>query len=218
MSYFILKEHFDNLLKGRFPRSTGMEPIRDTYEESFGMNINLLDVYQTNVSIKNNPMHGIITLVGPEKEDTIIPTGFISTRNSDVFYINHLTEDIFMQNTDNEKYYINSVFNTIRDIIKRDRFYEPSEELARKNPHCVLLYVYPFYLTFHHIAHTWPEALKEKYFYNILESWYTDITRDSEYNKSIIDKCLESIYQSKYTTNPNQVYSIMTCNNTIEII
>ena len=206
--YSLMKEHFDKLILGKFPRSTGLEPIRDTYSIALNTSINLQDVYETRLGISTNPIKGIITLVGPYPEDNIdLPSGLVGFNENDVYYVNHLSEEIFTGIDDNlAKYYINEIFCTMYGIMDFDKF-KISEIKARYNPYAELLYAYPFYFTFHHIKESVPYIFKEEYFIDLLNKYY---------NGDYADDIIESISTNRYTNDAEQIYSIMNCKNTID--
>lgn len=208
--YCDIMNHFNNLILGTYPRGTGYETIRTVYERAFDMNVNLQDIYETRLSIPTNPIKGIITLLGPDpKDEREIPTGLIGFDESSVFYVTHYTDDIFKDLSDIEeaRFYIKSVFNTIYDIVKFDKF---DIKYARNNPYVTTLYSYPFYFTYHHVKRCFPHLINDEVFFEIFEKYYSD----SEYTKQV----LESLNANEYSSIPESIYSAMTCKNTIQIV
>lgn len=209
--YSILKEHFDKLILGGYPQSTGLEPIRSTYENTFNMNINRQDVYQTKFNISTNPIKGIITLIGPEPKDgNDIPTGLIGMDENNVFYISHFTNDILKPSDEYAKSYIRSVFEAMRQITEFDQFCVNPFKNASIHPYVATLYAYPFYFTFQHIRTALPHLIDHDEFFNILEQYYMD----SEF----IPDVLKSLKENKYSDDTEVIYSLMSCKNTISII
>lgn len=209
--YSILKEHFDKLILGGYPQSTGLEPIRSTYENAFNMNINRQDVYQTKFNIPTNPIKGIITLLGPNpKDDTDIPTGLIGMDESNVYYITHFTNDILKVTDEYAKNYIRNVFEAMRFIMEFDQFCINPFKHASNNPYIATIYAYPFYFTFQHIRTCFPHLIDHDEFFNILEQYYMD----SEF----IPEVLKSLKENKYSDDTEVIHSLISCKNTIPII
>ena len=209
--YCILKEHFDKLILGGYPQSTGLEPIRSTYENAFNMNINRQDVYQTKLNISTNPIKGIITLLGPEpKDNSVIPTGLIGMDENNVFYVTHFTNDILKVSDEHSKSYIKGVFEAMKSIVEFDSLCIDPYKHASNNPYIATLYAYPIYFTFHHIKNALPHLIDHEVFFDILEQYYMD----SEF----IIEVLKSLKENKYSEDPEIIYSIMSCKNTVPII
>ena len=209
--YCILKDHFDKLILGGYPQSTGLEPIRSTYENAFNMNINRQDVYQTKFNISTNPIKGIITLLGPNPKDgEYIPTGLIGMDENNVFYVTHFTNDILKASDEYAKSYIRDVFETMRNIVEFDSFCINSFKHASNNPYIATVYAYPIYITFQHIKKALPHLMDHDEFFNIMEQYYMD----SEF----IPDVLKSLKENKYSDDPEIIYSIMSCKNTVPII
>ena len=209
--YCILKDHFDKLILGGYPQSTGLEPIRSTYENAFNMNINRQDVYQTKFNISTNPIKGIITLLGPNPKDgEYIPTGLIGMDENNVFYVTHFTNDILKASDEYAKSYIRDVFETMRNIVGFDSFCIDPFKHANNNPYIATVYAYPIYFTFQHIKKALPHLMDHDEFFNIMEQYYMD----SEF----IPDVLKSLKENKYSDDPEIIYSIMSCKNTVPII
>lgn len=209
-AYAKLKDHFDKLVLGGYPKNTRLEPIRTTYEDMFDMRIDRQDVYETKLLIPSNPISSIITLVGPETDsnDNCIPTGLIGSNESNVHYINHFTSDSFMDNEESNEKYIKEVFRIMYDIMEYDRFAINLYKNIPSNPYVCTLSTYPFYFTYHHAKEVYPNLITSKVFYELLEKYYVD-------EKDLQDKLMDSLYNSKYTPDTERIYSIMTCKNTI---
>lgn len=208
-NYENMKIHFDKLIKGGYPPSHGLEPIRSVYEDTFNMKINLYDVYQTDLKVSTNPVGGLITLIGPYNDN--LPEGFIMNEDGKVYYVKQFTNDI-MKDIDKDalKEYTNCVFYCMREIVEFDAFKVGNERFASYNPYLVTVFAYPLYFTFHHIKSCFPTLLDTDLFIDIIEKHYMD----TEYAASV----LNSLNDHKYTTDPNKIYNIMTCGNTIPII
>lgn len=207
--YISLMEHFNNLILGVYPPSTGFEHIRTVYERAFNMNINMQDVYETKLHIPTNPIKSIITLIGPEPKDKEIPTGLIGCDESNVSYVIHFTNDIFKGITDDDfvKSYIKSVFETMYNIIKHDRY---DVKAIRNNPYIAALYSYPFYFTYYHIQRAFPDFIDNDVFIDLFEQYYSD----REYAADV----LNSLKENEFSASSDVIYSVMTCKNTIPII
>ena len=208
--YITLKHHFDKLLCGGYQQNyygSGFEPIRDTYERAFGRKINLFDVYQTALAIPHNPINRLITLIGPNNCDDI-PTGIMMS-GSEITCVNTFTEDIFKGIPESEAgSYINSVYESMENVIVMDRFYA-DDHTARRNPYMIFIKSCPFYFTYHHIKECAPHLLKKDIFMTLLEK-YIATGEDAE-------KVLESISTNKSSQDSELIYATMTCKNTIEL-
>lgn len=207
--YTVLKEHFDRLINGGFPYSNSLEPIRDTYEEMFERKINLYDVYQTPIKISTNPINGIITLIGPEDDE--LKEG-IMPNDRDIVSVNVMPESILKGiSEDMSSWYINKVYKSIQNVVMVDRFFikSPHARLV-DNPFIVFTKCISFYLTFHHIKDSAPEAFDENIFKDILCKYIALDDID-------VDKIYESTNSNKYTDDVNRIYLIMTANGTAKI-
>lgn len=216
-NYSAMKHHFDKLISGGYP-GNGLELIRSTYEDAFGMKVNREDIYQTKLQVANNPIRGIITLIGPEPtgDRREIPTGIISMSDAEIFYVNHFTDDLlkgFDEDSENGEAYVNSVFSAMNTIVNADRTIKLkccTGDFGVSH-HMNRLASYAFYFTFHHIRDNFPQLLNNAYLYDILEKWYTSDPDD-------INSIIKSVSSNKYSEDPDKIYSIMTLNGTIEIV
>lgn len=207
-NYENMKIHFDKLIKGGYPTSHGLESIRSVYEDTFNRKINLYDVYQTDLKVSTNPVGGLITLIGPN--DDTLPEGFIMNEDGKVYYVKQFTNDIMKDIDFKElKAYTNCIFYIMRDIVEFDAF-KMGERFACTSPYLCTVYAYPLYFTFHHIRDCFPALLDTDLFMDIMEKHYMDMED--------IPTVLNSLNDHKYTTDPNKIYNIMTCGNTIPII
>lgn len=203
--YAIIKEHFDRLFIGGYPYSNGLEPIRDVYEQMFDRKINLYDVYKTDFTkFRNNPTDSITTLVGPEpNESENFPDGFIPCRNS-ITFVNVLPESIFKGiDQDQASWYINSIYNCIDAIVSKDSFY--GYRSARNNPHTAFLRLIPIYLTYHHVLDCASYLIDDEIFQDIIDR---DVTNEN---------LLEQLKNSKYSTIEEEIYSMLTDKNKIQL-
>ena len=98
----------------------------------------------------------------------------------------------FIMNEDGKVYYVKQFTN---DIMKDIDFKE-----LKAYTNC----------TFHHIRDCFPALLDTDLFMDIMEKHYMDMED--------IPTVLNSLNDHKYTTDPNKIYNIMTCGNTIPII
>lgn len=210
--YALMKEHFDKLVLGGYPQNTGLEPIRSVYNHTFNMGINRHDIYQTSILIPTNPINAIVTLLGPAKgkDDIDIPTGLIGENENKVYYVNHITNDVFKNPDKYGKDYIENVFDTMHMMIKFDRFYLDPFKYGINNPYIATIYSYPIYFTFQHIRTALPDLMDNTAFVDIMEKYYME--------KEYIPKVIEGLKTCRYTDDPQKIYSIMSCNNTISII
>lgn len=206
--YSVLKTHFDSILNGGY-HSTGLEQLRDVYTYAFGTKIHLYDVIQTPLRVSNNAVSKIVTLIGPKNDD--LKCGFIPCLGAlncvsvfDKEYLKGPTED-------NIDAYVMDVYNAMCNIMTADHLYNLSDSVARANPYCAFLKVCPFYFTYHHIVYTDPDLISRcGAFEHILEKYICD-SEDAP-------KVLKSIGSNKYSTDFEDIYRVMTCNNSVEIL
>ncbi|MCM1235484.1 MAG: hypothetical protein NC489_35745 [Ruminococcus flavefaciens] len=204
-NYAILKEHFDMLILGGHRYSNGCEPIRMVYQKAFGRKIPLLDIYESEMRIKHNPIEGLITLVGPYDDLGEYPTGFISVGDR-VMCVNHFTDEITKGIPDGyQREYIEQVYNVINSVISMDKFYR-SDHDAIASPHVALIRLYPFYLTFHH-------ALKIGFLNNqdVSSLFIHILEREILYGEEQIKKLIDSLESNPYSIDSCDVYRTMTC-------
>ena len=208
-NYIALKEHFDRLIIGSHYHSNGLEQIRDVYRYAFGQKIHIYDVYQTSLRERNNCINKIISLVGPANDD--IKTGIIPCLD-DIACVNIFNNDYFKGiTTENIDDYVIDVYIAMTNVMIADPMYNVSDAIARANPYCAFIKLCPFYFTYHHILDTNPDIIGYcKSFRNILEKYICKNDED-------IDKVLESICTRKFSSDFEDIYSTMTCNNTVEL-
>lgn len=209
--YLVLKKHFDKLIKGGFPQSNSLEPIRDNFARAFGRQINLFDVYRDPVNCKHNPIHGIVTLIGPSDkiDEYELPEGIMAD-GRDISFVSVISEDIFkgFSNSSEKASYAASVYDAMYRICQLDRFWLPDEH-ARINPYPTVVKCLPLYLTYNHVRECVgiDDELNES-FENLLEKY---IVTDGA------DKVMESLASSKFSADCDDIYSIMTCKRSVDL-
>lgn len=214
--YAILKHHFDKLLFGGYPNNTGLEPIRDVYEKAYNCPINMYDIYSSTLSLSSNPINQIISLVGSDETDDEetdnlgIPSGIMHNNNNGIAHVSVFDTDIFKGLTGSSaRYYAEKVHDTMYDIIMLDKFYE-NRKYRVKHPYMSFIKAVPLYFSFHHIKECVPCVLDDdKTFMNILEKYYIC---DEEGTKKVYN----SLMESKYSEQIEDIISTVFCKNTIE--
>lgn len=214
-NYSKMKLHYDMLIRGSYPRNNGLESIRSTYENAFNTSINLFDVYESTLQVSNNPINRLITLVGPDSSEKKLPKGIIGLDDENCAFIDIITNDILKGDTDamTMRDYIDMVFSSMCQIVNAGPFelsFSSNHTPLKVQPNIILLRSYPFYFMFHHIKESFPNRFRLDYFNSILSRHYAS-------NSEEIEKILTSIDEHKYSTDPDRIYSIMTCKNTISI-
>lgn len=216
--YEPLKYHFDRLMLGepinalntRIQKiNSGLEPIRTTYEKSFGININSLDVYETNISLKNNPVSRIITLVGPFGENgDDYPCGVMYS-NGEIVCVNHFSDNINRGLSREEvPVYAGEVYAIMDTIVSMDQLCK-SDLDAINNPYITLLKSYPFYFMVNHLKSIGMiNELPGDFFLSILEKYIL-------YDRDDIKMLMDSLLYSEYSNDPEVIYYQMTCGNRI---
>lgn len=204
--YAVLKKHFDKLFVGGYP-GNGFEPIRTVYETAFDRKINLFDVYQTDLRCAHNPVNGIITLVGPDEGET--PYGTMMCNDS-IVHVCVISED-FLKGISAEgfKEYVNFVYNSMHNIVVRDRFYWTDED-ARANAYVSFIKCVPFYFTWHHCKTHLQHIFQVEPFKELMEKF---ILSDEEEES----KVFESLKSAKYSEDPCIIYRTMTCAGTVDL-
>lgn len=206
--YSVLKTHFDSIFTGSY-HSNGLEQIRDVYSYAFGTKIHLYDVFQTQLRVSNNAVNKIITLIGPDNDD--LKRGFIPCLGALNCVSVFSKEYLKGFNESNIDAYVMDVYNAMCNILTADPLYNVSDSVARANPYCAFLKICPFYFTYHHIAYVDPDLISKcEAFEHILEKYICD-SEDAP-------KVLKSIGSHKYSTDFEDIYRVMTCNNTIDIL
>lgn len=205
VNYDMLKTHFDNLVSGGFNNSTGLELIREEYEDAFNLNINRYDIQQTNLNNGRNPIKSIITLVNVGSYDERdVPTGIFGF--NEVVYTNKIdVSDIKYLDDDTIGPYARWILESIDSIISKDTLY--SDKYC--GPQSELLYLYPLYLTFHTVS-----SIKGISF-SALKDIFLELM---EYYYEIDEKIFESMATNAYTIDTMKIYNTMTCDNTIHIM
>lgn len=214
--YSILKDHFNKLLFGGYPNNSGLETIRDAYPRTFGIGINLHDVYSTPLRIRSNNISEIITLIGPEEEEIneddifTYPTGIMANINN-IVYLNIFNEDILkgLNGKDALRYAI-KVHNIMLDIVLNDSLYpHPNKVSRKKQPLYEFVKSVPLYFTYHHIKDCIPCVLEnDDNFMQIIEKYYT-CGEDAL-------KLLKSLENNKYSEKIEDIYRTVSCDGTIE--
>lgn len=211
--YAILKHHFDKLLFGGYPNNTGLEPIRDVYSKAYNSPINMHDIYSSKLNLSSNPISEIITLVGPDdyddEESLGIPVGVMPSNNS-IAYVNIFEDDILKGLSGGAaKQYAEKVHDAMFDIVMLDRFYG-NKRYRIRHPYMEFIKAVPLYFSFHHIKECVPCVLEDdKTFTYILEKYYIC---DEEKTKKVYD----SLMESKYSENIEDIISTVFCKNTVE--
>lgn len=211
-SYTVLKHHFNKLIMGGYPNNTGMEPLRDTYEEAFDKKIGLYDIYETAINNQHNPISYICTLIGPDSDEEI-PGGILwqdNGRNS-IVSVNVFSENILKGNMEDKEAdeYIISVYKAMHNVIQMDRFYK-SDTIAKNNPYMIAIKCIPLWFTFFHIQDCMPRLYNRKVFKNLIEKYL--------YSGSLSDDIISNIENSKYSEDLNKIYNSITYGNKIKLL
>lgn len=209
--YNNLKYHFDRLIIAPIPVNSVGDPIRDVYKRVFNQKVGLYDVFRTEISVPTNPIRYAISLINTKEPDENIElTDGIMFSNYDIVHTSVFEKEIRGNISESDASgYINKVYKIMDSIISMDAMYT-SDKFARDNPYMVYVKVLPFYLTFHHVKDSLPTLMKEDVFKNILEKY---IIADPE----SIDKVMTSIKRNRYSSDIEQIYTIMTCNNSVKL-
>lgn len=205
-NYAVLKQHFDKLIKGGHPTSSGLEPIRDTYETSFNTKINLYDVYKSRIGVSTNPIGSIVSLVGPEADLT---TG-IMLSNNEIVCVNQFPSDILRGLDSSDTWYIRYVYDAISSIMSMDRFNLP-DSMALDNPYITMIKALPLYFTFYHVKESAPLLMDAS------ESAFKDIIEKYVVYGDDVATLYDSLNTRKYTQDFETAYAILTVNNSIEL-
>lgn len=209
-AYANLKVHFDKFFKGGQP-NTGLESIRDIYEDGFGTPIHMYDIYQTPLQSARNYIDKLIILFGPERKDKELKCGVIPYSDKEIAFVTVITND-FTKGPDNVNPYIMEVFSTMWSVISYDVMAGSLDNMSHSadNPYKEFLAMSAFYLTFHHIKDNFPDAVKSETLINILEKYYCSSTEDAM-------KILDFLNKEKYNYCFDKVYYAMTCGNTVDL-
>lgn len=209
--YGTLKHHFQKIFKAvgtQSPwRNNGLEPIRTVYEDMFGRKLGLYDIYETMFRVPNNPIAGIITIVGPEpgEDDPEIITGILPYRN-ELVYVNFIPNDIYkgIENLsmDSANLFIWEIYEAISRIVS----YDPIYSSRATDPYNVFLHVLPLYLTFHIVAHDMPEVLYAEELNDLIERYYS----------SEQEKLYQILVNSNYYPDIERIYATMTEKGTFD--
>lgn len=206
--YAALKSHFDKLFVGGYS-GNGLEQIRDVYSYAFGTKVHLYDIFQTPLRVYNNAVNKIVTLIGPENDD--LKTGIIPCLDSldcVSIFSNEYLKGLTKENIDQ---YVIEVYTSMNNVMVADHLFNVSDSIARDNPYCAFLKCCPFYFTYHHIKYVAPDLVYQcKAFESILEKYICD--------SEDVHKVLESISTSKYNPEFEDIYAIMTCSGTVDIL
>ena len=207
--YADMKTHFDKLFTGGY-RVYGLEQIRDVYQYAFGSKVYLYDIFSTPLKVGNNSINKMMTLVGPV-DDEELKSGIIPCLN-DLCCVSIFDKDYLMGLTeDNISEYTMEVYNAMCNIMHADPLYNMSDAYARENPYCAFLKCLPFYFTFHHVKYVEPDLVdKTPAFSTILEKYICSSDEDAE-------KIMESLNSTRYSADFEDIYSTMTCKNTVEL-
>ena len=209
--YNNLKYHFDRLITAPIPANSVGDPIRDVYKKVFNQKVGLYDVFRTEIAVPTNPIRYAVSLLNTkEPNDDIELMSGIMFSNYDIVHTSIFEKEVRGGIFESDAAgYINKVYGIMDDIISMDMMYK-SDKYARSNPYLVYIKVLPFYLTFNHVKDCLPALMKEDVFKSILEKY---IIADPE----SINKVMTSINRSRYSSDIEQIYTIMTCNNTVKL-
>ncbi len=207
--YSTMKNHFNELYRGAYKKSNGLEMIRNIYKDMFSKKIGMYDVYESSINTDTNPVDTIVSLVGPRPED-YIPSGLIRyykrTGVVNIIPNTYLDEGITKETF---KSYINIVYNAMNNIVRFDNLWLPDREAA-DNPFSVFIKSCPFYFTFHHAMECIPEMIVEEEFKNLL---LKNLVSDDEE----ADAILNSISGNKCSNKMEDIYKIMTVSNSVDL-
>lgn len=207
--YGNLKVHFDRLLTQPPASNHTMDPIRGLYHIAFNRKITLFDVYRTHLNTNFNPVNNIITLIGDDKHKPLA-TGVMADYNG-LVYINAFSEDILRpMDQETAKKYIRQIYKDMDVIVSQDPLYNDIK-FARKNPYSMYLRVIPLYVAFHHVGTIIPNALDWGIFEEIIREKMIAIADED------VDMILKSMSTGKYSDDPWNVFSAVSCSNSIEL-
>lgn len=207
--YGNLKVHFDKLLTQPPAPVHTMDPIRGLYHIAFNRKITLFDVYRTHLNTNFNPVNNIITLVGDDKHKPLA-TGVMADYNG-LVYINAFSEEILRpMDQETARKYIRQIYKDMDVIVSQDPLYNDIK-FARKNPYSMYLRVIPLYVAFHHVGSIMPNALDWGIFEEIIREKMIAVSDED------IDMILKSMSTGKYSDDPWNVFSAVSCSNSIEL-
>ena len=207
--YGNLKVHFDKLLTQPPAPNHTIDPIRGLYHIAFNRKITLFDVYRTHLNTNFNPVNNIITLVGDDKHKPLA-TGVMADYNG-LVYINAFSEEILRpMDQETARKYIRQIYKDMDIIVSQDPLYNDIK-FARKNPYSMYLRVIPLYVAFHHVGSIMPNALDWGIFEEIIREKMIAVTDED------IDMILKSMSTGKYSDDPWNVFSAVSCSNSIEL-
>ena len=211
--YESLKIHFDTLIKGGYPKTNYLEPIRDTYENMFNKSLSHFDIYTSRLGFPSNPVKAIYTLVTEENYiheneyiDGIMPCGdhIVCTilQSNDIFTHN---PSEFILNS-----YINNIYQTMRNIVRMDRLY-PTDSMARRHPYLAYLKSCPLYFTFHHCKTCFSDNIYIKNIITrIIEKYIVSNDEDA-------DIVYESLMNHRYNPTPEGIYRAMSARGSVDL-
>ena len=207
--YADMKTHFDKLFTGGY-HVYGLEQIRDVYQYAFGSKVYLYDIFCTPLRVGNNSINKMMTFVGPVDDDEL-KSGIIPCLG-DICCVSIFDKNYLMGlNQNNISQYVAEVYNAMCNIMIADPLYNLSDTHARENPYCAFLKCLPFYFTFHHVKYVEPDLVNcNSAFISILEKYICSSDEDAK-------KIMQSIDSTKYSTDFEDIYSTMTCKNTVEL-
>lgn len=208
--YCTMKNHFNELYRGAYKKSNGLEMIRNMYKEMFSKKLGRYDIYETRINVGDNLVDTIVSFVGPKSEDGYLPTGLVRYyKNTGV--VNFIPDSYLNDGVSKETFrsYINIIYNAMSNIVRFDNFWLPDKE-AVDNPFSVYIKSCPFYYTFHHAMECMPEVVDEEAFRIILSKYL--VSDDEE-----IDEILNSISGNKCSSRMEDVYKVMTASNTVDL-
>ena len=207
--YCAMKNHFNDLYRGAYKRSNGLEMIRNIYKDMFSHKINLYNIVETHINVGDNCVDTIVSLVGP-KPDDYIPTGLVRYyKLTGIVNIipEHYVEDGITKET--FKDYLNIVYSSMSNVVRFDNFWLPDAETP-DNPFTVYIKSCPFYYTFHHVMECMPNVVVEEELRTLLMKHL--VSEDEE-----ADAVLNSISNNKFSCRMEDVYKTMTVNSTIDL-
>ena len=201
--YSVLKDIFDCLALGTTAANIH-DNITNIYRDAFGIKISYLPKYVYGLNVLNNPINRIIVFGGQEGVDVL--TGIIPSVNG-VDYMTCIEKRFeYGIKADNIEDYIEFVYNTISNVIGKDRF----SSCGPKEPYGIFIRACPFYLTFHHIWHVAANVLNE-----VDENIFNKYIAGFVANEDDIATVLQSVSGEEYYPTFEEICSIVSCNNTV---
>lgn len=204
--YAVLKDMFDCLALGT-PAVYINDNITNIYRDAFGVRISHLPKYTYGLRVLSNPINRIIMFSG--QEDTNLLTGIIPSMNG-IYYMACMEKQFeYGINKNNIEDYIRFVYNTIYDVVSKDRFIT----CGPKEPYGIFVRACPFYLTFHHIWHVAANVLNEVD-EHIFDKYISKFVK----NDDDIATVLQSISGEEYDPTFEEICRVVSCGNKVEFM